>query len=67
MTPSSEKRDRPEACEIEITPKMIGAGVAVLWDLRGNVGSKELVEGVYRAMRALDPETCRELLGAESR
>ena len=42
-------RDRP-ADEIEVTPAMIEAGVAVLWDWTGIADSYELSRKVYIAM-----------------
>ena len=50
----------PESAEIEVTPEMIEAGVSVLWELRGNVGSEELVKEVYWAMRSRAPQTLSE-------
>lgn len=46
-----EKRDRPEACEIEITPEMIEAGLGAWSDFDERFESpEEMIERVYRAM-----------------
>ncbi|MCB1481138.1 MAG: hypothetical protein KDJ55_04030 [Rhodobiaceae bacterium] len=39
-----------EEKEIEITPQMIEAGVAILDELQGEVGSAYLVREIYLAM-----------------
>ena len=55
--------------EIEITPEMIKAGVALLmeWtDAIGDAPDRELVRKIYRAMARRRPHECRAaVLGAD--
>jgi hypothetical protein len=54
--PHCERDDDPENCEIEITPKMIEAGVAILFDTPGlapcgvDFDGAVLVMKIYMAM-----------------
>jgi hypothetical protein len=49
-TPTGSGPDVPE--EIDITPEMIEAGTARLWDLEGQAESASLVREVFLAMWA---------------
>ena len=50
MTLSTEKRDRPEACEIEVTPEMVEAGVGDLLECTSDYGFME-GEAIHLAVR----------------
>ena len=51
MSLSTETRDRPEACEIEVTPEMIEAGTEILsmYDPTEDAAA-EWVGEIYQAM-----------------
>ena len=53
---STDLRDRPElqAGEVEITPQMIEAGLAILDEGRDSYSEGDLVRRVYNAMRRLE-------------
>ncbi len=53
-------RPVPESGEIEVTPEMIEAGVSVLaddWGVIGSHAASELTEVVFRAMMAVAPSS----------